>query len=111
MQSVLGWLSVALAIAAVVALWQMRRLAFVLFLSRFVLSLVLLFLRLPVLTAQYRLMSRIAPASYPSVTIMIVTYGVIAVGWILSALIVWYVYAITTPKITRPSVAQAEAGT
>ncbi len=47
LQSALGWLDYALAIAAAIALWQLRRSTFVLFLARFALELLLFLGRLP----------------------------------------------------------------
>jgi hypothetical protein len=94
LHSALGWLGIALAVAAAVALWQMRRVAFVLLSTRFAISLVSLFLRLPSLIAQYRLFAHVG-SLMGNYTVMIVTYGVLAVEWTISALIVWYVYRIT----------------
>jgi hypothetical protein len=97
LQSAVGWFGTALLIAAVVALWQMRRVAFLLFLAHFGLLLVLRYLRLPLMMKTYRLLYQAASTSgfyWP----LIMLFVMIAVEWTINLLILWYVFRITSPK-------------
>jgi len=103
LQAASGWLSYALAVAAAIALWQMRRLAFVLLAVRFALSLLLLLIRLPRLIALNRGLTLLVlqmshNGSIAPLAILWGSYAVAAAHWILSAMIVLYVYRITSSR-------------
>ena len=102
--SAMSWVNCGLGITGAVALWQMRRVAFYLLATRF--GLVLL-LRFPLIIAYSRRISTMPPAITHSMTVNM-AYAVIVAEWILSALIVWYVYKITSPKVLSPPLSEPE---
>jgi hypothetical protein len=95
--SPLYWVSCALAIAGAIALWQMRRLAFSLLATRLGLSLITRIITLPRGIALFRITATMPPGIADSSALR-TTYLLIVAQWIISALIVWYVYRITSPK-------------
>jgi hypothetical protein len=96
----------ALALAGTIALWQMRRVAFFLLTIRLILSLGLQAINLQHSVAFFHRMSAILP---PSFTVeMRGIYAVEAAQWLLSALIVWYVYRITSPRHTSAELSGAQ---
>ena len=94
LQTALECLMYAITGTAVIALWQMRRAAVLLYGSRIGLWLILLTMRFPVIAANNR---RISTAISHSMVFYII-YSVIVAGWIIRVLIVWYIYKITSPK-------------
>ena len=114
LQSALGWLSYALAIAAAVALWQMRRSAFVLFLTRFALGLVLSLSRLPRFMQLAAHDRALRPPGSSALAILTLTfwiiYAITAVFVALNAFFAWYAYKITSPKVSPPPLAEPAPG-
>ena len=100
LQTPISWLLCTLAIAGVIALWQMRRAAFLLLVARFVLSLTILVFNLPHSLAFLHRLSAISRRVGDSANRLIVASTV--VEWLLNALIVWYVYRITAPQRLSP---------
>lgn len=96
----------SLAIAGAITLWQMRRAAFFLLAIRLILSIVLQVIHLPRNIAFFHRMSRISRPVADSALRM--AFASIAAKWLLSALIVWYVFRITTPQ--RASVQSPDPG-
>jgi len=96
--SPLAWVSCSLAIAGAIALWQLRRLAFVLLAIRLGLS---LFTQVSTLTdrsSSFMRLTATMPRVVAASTVMRNNYLLIAAQWLISALIVWYVYRLTSPK-------------
>ena len=102
--SAMSWVIFGLAMAGAVTLWQMRRAAFYLIATRFGLSLLLKF---KLILAYSRRVSTMPHAITHSM-IVNMAYAVIVADWILSALIVWYVYKITSPKASNPPLSEPE---
>jgi hypothetical protein len=92
--SAMSWVIFGLAMAGAVTLWQIR----------FGLSLLLKF---KLILAYSRRVSTMPPAITHSM-IVNMAYAVIVADWILSALIVWYVYKITSPKASNPPLSEPE---
>jgi hypothetical protein len=114
LQSELGWLHSALAVAAAVALWQMRRSAFVLFLGRFVLGLFLSLSRLPrflQLTAHTRALRPPGSDASAILTLILwIIYAITVALLALNAVFAWYAYRITAPKASSPPLAEPAPG-
>ena len=96
-----------LAIAGTIALWLMLRAAFFLLTARFALSLATLVINLPSRMALFHRMSATLPRAVVD-SAMRATFASIVVQCLLGALIVWYVYRITSPKNQPPSLSEAE---
>jgi hypothetical protein len=86
-----------LAIAGTVALWLMRRAAFFLLAARFALSLTILVIDLPRRMAFLHRMSVTMPRAV-AVSAIRASIASTATEWLVGALIVWYVYRITSPR-------------
>ena len=99
----------ALALVGTIALWQMHRAAFFLLAARFVLSFAIHIGRIPRLMALFHRMSATMPRAVIDSIVMPATVLIIA-EWVISILIVWYVYRITWPKMPATSMTEAEAG-
>jgi hypothetical protein len=113
LQSVLGWLSYALAITAAVALWQMHRSAFVLFLTRFALGVALTVSRLP---RFMQLVVRTQALRPPENGALAVLKFALWIAWAVSAALValntlfaWYAYKITSQQ-DQPSLSEPAPG-
>jgi hypothetical protein len=86
-----------LAVAGTIALWQMRRAAFFLLAARFALSLTILVIDFPRRMAFFHRMSATLPRTVAN-SAMRASLASTVGEWLLSALIVWYVYRITSPQ-------------
>jgi hypothetical protein len=104
LQSVVIWLRYVLALAAAIALWQMRRAAFYLLAGRVAIALVLFLVSLLPSTPP-------TPAHSEYMMSTTVVGGMIhivsAAFLILHACIAWYVYNITSPKALSPHVPES----
>jgi hypothetical protein len=88
--SSIAWLSCILAPIAAVALWQMRRSAFVLLAARFALG--LFWLAISRMTA--------APPLHAGSRGMLLFFDILSLS--ISGSIAWYVYDLTSPETRRP---------
>lgn len=100
-----------LAIAGAIALWQMRRAAFVLLAIRLVLSLLVMVINLPRSLALYHRLSTILGSALADSLEARGILAVIVAQWLLGALIVWYVYRITLHQHVSTELAGPEPAT
>ncbi len=106
----LSWLGYTLALAAAIALWQMRRSAFFLLMARLAISIAVVLLTMPRLRWLHHridpLVAR-APGFQPDVLgLAILT---IVVSWSISIAILCYVGVITSPRRPPPPDAETQA--